>query len=261
MRNWKNWLFPILTVLTVAALALLPLRLSTLRDGELTGTVHTEELSKDSNFPFKSPELPGRIWLLVQWQEMPDRLAVMAQELEGGERDREIRRLREALAALADLLPPETAARLSEIDGDSWEWSRSYLRDRTDLSSASFTEATTYAKREGRSLSATLDGESGQLVGLTFHDAKYLPFTLPPRELGETLLDRLGLEYELADDAASEEVYGWATFRLPECGSWFMVSQFDNGLSFRFHLDWETVDAAVSESYGYPVDADSIQKR
>ena len=53
MRNWKNWLFPILTALTVTALALLPLRLSTLEDGKLTGTVHAEDLSEDSNFPFK----------------------------------------------------------------------------------------------------------------------------------------------------------------------------------------------------------------
>ena len=45
MRNWKNWLFPILTALTVTALALLPLRLSTLEDGKLTGTVHAEDLS------------------------------------------------------------------------------------------------------------------------------------------------------------------------------------------------------------------------
>lgn len=261
MRNWKNWLFPILTCLTVAALALLPLRLSTLRDGELTGTVHAEELLADSNFPFKSPELPGRVWLLVQWQEMPDRLTVMAQELEGAERDREMQRLREALAVLADSLHPVTAARLGEVDGDSWDWSRYYLRDRTDLSSASFTEASTYDKREGRSLSVILDGESGQLVYLAFHDAKYLPFNRSPRELGEILLDRLGLEHELADHVTTEDVYGWATFRLTECKSWFMVSQFDSGLSFRFHVDWEAVDAAVSESYGYPADAESMQKR
>ena len=51
MRNWKNWLFPILTALTVAALALLPLRLSVLEDRELTGTVHAEALTAENNFP------------------------------------------------------------------------------------------------------------------------------------------------------------------------------------------------------------------
>lgn len=59
MRNWKNWLFPILTALTVTALALLPLRLSTLEDSRLTGTVHAEDLSEDSNFPFKPPGPAG----------------------------------------------------------------------------------------------------------------------------------------------------------------------------------------------------------
>lgn len=261
MRNWKNWLFPILTVLTVAALALLPLRLSVMEDGKLTGAVHAEELPADSNFPFKPPELPGRIWLLVQWQELPDNLTVMTQELEGAERDREMRRLREALADLGLLLHPDTAALLSEIDGDSWDWSRYYLRDRADLSSASFTMVSTYNKQLGASLSATLDGESGQLAGLRFHSAKRILFTRSPRELGETLLDRLGLEHELADDAVTEDVYGWAAFRLPACKSWFTVSQTDLQLSFSFHVDWETVDAALSEAYGYPTDAVSMQKR
>ena len=77
MRNWKNWLFPLLTALTVTALALLPLHLSTLEDGRLTGTVHTEPLAADNNFPARPPDLPGRIWLLLQLAEMPENLTVM----------------------------------------------------------------------------------------------------------------------------------------------------------------------------------------
>ena len=147
MRNWKNWLFPILTALTVTALALLPMRLSTLEDSKLTGTDHAEDLSEDSNFPFKPPDLPGRIWLLVRLNEMPENLTIMSQELEGEDRDREMRRLREALADLGSLLPPSTAALLTEADGDSWDWSRYYLRDQTDLSSASFITASTYDQK------------------------------------------------------------------------------------------------------------------
>ena len=82
MRNWKNWLFPILTALTVAALALLPLRLSTLEDRELTGTVHAEALTADNNFPSKPPELPGRVWLLAQYQSVPTFLTIVGQEPE-----------------------------------------------------------------------------------------------------------------------------------------------------------------------------------
>ena len=82
MSNWKNWLFPILTGLTVTALALLPLRLSTLEDGELTGTVHAEPLKADNNFPSKPPELPGRLWLLAQYHSIPDFLTIVGQEPE-----------------------------------------------------------------------------------------------------------------------------------------------------------------------------------
>ena len=83
MRNWKNWLAPILTGLTVVALALLPLRLSTLQDERLTGTVHTEPLAEDSNFPAKPPELPRRLLLLAQQRELADTLTIIGQELEG----------------------------------------------------------------------------------------------------------------------------------------------------------------------------------
>ena len=197
MRNWKNWLFPILTALTVTALALLPLRLSTLEDNKLTGTVHAEDLSEDSNFPFKPPDLPGRLWLLVQWQEMPENITIMSHELEGAERDRAMAQLREDLAELGSLLSPAARTLLSEIDGDFWEWSRHYLRDQTDLSSASFITASTHDKNQEAYLSATVDGESGQIVGLTFSNVNIegIPCSVSSLELGKAILDRLGLYY------------------------------------------------------------------
>lgn len=264
MRNWKNWLFPILTCLTVAALALLPLRLSTLRDGELTGTVHTEALAEDSNFPFKPPDLPGRIWLLLQWQEMPDGLTIMAQELEGTERNREMERLHKALSDLEDVLPPGLANLLISVDGDSWDWERYYLRDQADLSSASFTLAGTYDKRAGISFSATMDVESGQIIGLQVAGTQTGKYAAPPLETGKALLDHLGLNYEPADNLVSEDVYGLATFRLLDCKSWLMVSCSGHSLSFQFNLDWEAMENEIAESYGHPgasaTDANSIQK-
>lgn len=256
MRNWKNWLFPILTVLTVTALALLPLRLSTLEDGRLTGTVHAEPLTADNNFPAKPPELPGRIWLLVQWHEMPDNLTIMSQELEGTDRDREMRRLREALGDLGTLLSPMAAALLAEADGDSWNWSRFYLRDQTDLSSASFAMASTYDKSQHTSLSATVDGESGQLVSLAFRCAGGVPCGASAQELGETILDRLGLEY-VPEQGSDSSAY----FRLPDCKSLFWIAKEWNELNFNFTLDWSAVDAEIAVSYGRePMDAASMQK-
>lgn len=256
MRNWKNWLFPILTALIVVALALLPLRLSTLEDGRLTGAVHTEPLAADNNFPARPPEPPGRIWLLVQWQEMPENLTVMGQELEGADRDREIRRLQAALADLGDLLSPTAAALLEEADGDSWDWFRYYLRDQTDLSSAGFTMASTYDKDRRTSLSATMDGESGQILHLTFHCADGVPCDASARELGEAILDRLGLDYVPEQDFDTS-----AYFRLPDCRSLFWVVTEWNELDFGFTLDWSAVDGEIAASYGRePTDASSMQK-
>ena len=256
MGNWKNWLLPILTALTVAALALLPLRLSTLEDGRLTGTVHAEPLTADNNFPAKPPELPGRVWLLVQWQEMPDYLTVMGQELEGTDRDREMDRLRAALADLGTLLPPYAASLLAGADGDSWNWTRYYLRDQTDLSSASFIMASTRDKLGRAHLSATLDGESGQLLALAFHRIDGVFVDASAQELGEAVLDRLGLDHTLVEDTG-----GVAYFRLTDCKSLFWIVKDWNELDFNFTLDWEAVDEEVALGYGHePVDALSMQK-
>lgn len=256
MGNWKNWLLPILTALTVAALALLPLRLSTLEDGRLTGTVHAEPLTADNNFPAKPPDLPGRIRLLVQWQEMPEKITLMSQELEGADRDREMRRLREALADLGTLLSPTSAALLAEADGSSWDWFRYYLRDQMDLSSASFIEATTYDKSRHITLSAVLDGESGQILRLVFRSVDGVPCDASPQELGEAILDRLGLVYT-PEESFSASAY----FRLPDCGSLFWIMLDWNELDFNFTLDWDAVDSETAEIYGHPgTDALSMQK-
>lgn len=256
MRNWKNWLFPILTALTVAALALLALRLSILEDGELTGTVHAEPLTADNNFPAKPPDLPGRIRLLVQWQEMPEKITLMSQELEGEDREREMRRLREALTDLGSLLLPSSAARLTEADGNSWDWFRYYLRDQTDLSSASFIEASTYDKDRRITLSAVLDGESGQILRLVFRSVDGVSCGASAQELGEAILDRLGLAYTLGEnfDASSY-------FRLPDCGSLFWIAKEWNELDFSFTLDWSAVDEETAVRYGHEAtDAVSMQK-
>ena len=263
MRNWKNWLLPILTALTVTALALLPLRLSVMEDGKLTGTVHAEPLAADNNFPAKPPELPGRVWLLVQWQELPENLTVMGQELEGEDRDQEMRNFREALADLGSFLSPSAEALLAEAGGDSWDWSRYYLRDQTDLSSASFVTAQAYDKFPGSFISVTLDGMDGRILSLYFSSVDAMEPDSSPRELGEALLNHMGLSYELAQDGSEEDgVYGFATFRLPECKSWFTLHQLRHELNFSFTLDWSAMDGETAASYGHEAtDATSIQKR
>ncbi len=254
MRNWKNWLLPILTLLTVAALALLPLRLSTLEDSELAGAVHTEPLAADNNFPSRPPELPGRVWLLAQWQEMPENLTIMSQELESADRSRETQRL---WKALAELLSPEAAALFAGTAADSWDWTRYYLRDQADLASASFTVTYAYDKSQRTFLSATLDGESGQILRLDFHSTDGVLCGTSPLELGKAILDRMELEY------TPEDVIGnTAYFRLPDCKSLFWIIKDWNELDFNFSLDWSAMDRETAVDYGHePTDAGLIQKR
>ena len=259
MRNWKNWLFPILTGLTVTALALLPLRLSTLEDGKLTGAVHTEALPENSNFPSAPPELPGRLWLLVQCIEKPDTLTIMAQTLEEPELEREIQRLHEALNALNEILPPQAAETLEQIDMFSCD--RYYLRDQTDLSSASFSFFNGYDRHTNAYLSAQLDGVSGQLVGLHVSSLpESFAYRLSARETGEKLLDHLGLSYEPEETVDGEGLEGAASFRLPEWNGQFLLSQNALHLDFNFLVDWSAVDQDIAEAYGYgPTDSDASQ--
>ena len=176
MRNWKNWLFPILTALTVAALSLLPLRLSTLEDGRLAETVHAEPLTADNNFPFKPPELPGRVWLLVQYHSMPEFLTIVQQEPEAEKQKELSAQARTELQKLAELgILPET----SGVYNADFSASLLYLRDQRDLSSASFAMLDAYDQKAGKILSLYLDQESGHILALELFSKQLRTF--PPR--------------------------------------------------------------------------------
>lgn len=258
MRNWKNWLFPLLTCLTVAALALLPVRLSALRDSQLTGTVHAEPLSEDSNFPFKPPELPGRIWLLSQYKVFPDRVVLMEQSLEKDSEDwRNAAGMANAeLYALygAGVLPLQIVEPYLD-----YSVTRLYLRNPEDLSSAGFLMMGANAKETGFYVDLVLDIETGKALAVDLSAKKGYPFDAPALELGKAVLDRLGLGYVPGEDHGAA-----ASFRLPECGSEFwMLNESGRWLNFSFELDWSAVDAETAEMYGWSVsatDASSMQK-
>ena len=141
MRNWKNWLLPLLTALTVGALALLPLRLSTLEDDRLTGTVHAEDLTADNNFPSKPPELPGRIRLLTQYQSVPELLTIVGQEPEAAKLEE---LSNQAWAELARLVKLGILPEKSGVYNRGFRGSLLYLRDQRDLSSAAFAMLDTF---------------------------------------------------------------------------------------------------------------------
>lgn len=232
VRNWKNWLPPVLTALTVACLTVLPLRLSGLRDGKLIGTVHAEELGADSNFPARPPELPGRVWLLAERNERPDRLTIVDQQLEGEELDLAFEQVYEELRQLeeAGVLPPVSAwEEFDRVTGN-----RVYLRDQTDLSSAAFWELNVYWKETGEYMWLYLDKETGRVLALM---SWFYGETADPETMGRRFLDRLGLKYEMMEQLDTS-----ALFRLTE--SSVLYDFVREGFFFQIQpiVDWDRAD-------------------
>ncbi len=230
MRNWKNWLFPILTALTVVALALLPLRLSTLEDGKLTGTVHVEPLAADNNFPSKPPELPGRIRLLAQYSSVPELLTFVGQEPEAekleelsGQARADLRRLEEL-----EILPEKFGTLDRAFDG-----SVIYLRDQRDLSSAAFTFLSTYDGQSGEYLQLYLDGESGQILGINLRSELLWDFPASAEDAGKAFLGNLGLNYALADTVQRD----LAVFYLADSSTVYWVRRHDDYLGITLEVD------------------------
>lgn len=245
MSNWKNWLFPILTGLTVTALALLPLRLSTLEDGELTGTVHAEPLKADNNFPSKPPELPGRLWLLAQYHSIPDSLTIVGQEPE-----------REKLTELSAQAQTELQrlAELGILPEKTWEYSQDftggllYLRDQRDLSSAAFAYLNAYDKQTGDYLSLYLDGESGRILELEMNSEQLWEFSVSAEDIGRVFFDGLDLEYELISNV-QENV---AAFQLADSNTVHWVRRYRDTLHITLEVDWQMVDDETRIAMGYP---------
>ena len=247
MRNWKNWLAPIFTCLTVVALALVPLRLSTLRDQQLTGTVHTEALAEDSNFPAKPPELIRRLQLLAQQRELADSLTIIGRELEGRVLAENVGQVRGELAALveAGALPDALDSSNAELFG-----SKLYLRDQADLSSAGFVNLGGYDKASGEYRSLVLDAETGLLVDLELDCAWILKEPLDAAEAGAAFLDRLGAAYQLVDSNSL-----CACFRLQGAPVLYYTTIGRTTLHIGPWLDWEAPELSQGAAVGFPTDA------
>lgn len=240
MRDWRNWLLPLLTGLIVFVLALLPLKLSTLQDNSLTGTVHSEELTADSGFPAKPPDLAGRIWLLAQSEELEDNLSCISYLLE---EDLELLEARSLMdfeikgLQLAKVLP----SNLSSFP-DSFTAVRTSLRNQTDLSSTQFLFVFAHDAVGGCTLSMQLDLEAGRTVSLRLYSPALPKYLSSAQELGQTFLDRLGLTYELL-----EETDGDIILRLPE-QPYLRYSVYLSWDVLTIHpgVDWAALEEAAS---------------
>lgn len=224
MRDWRNWLLPLLTCLIVFVLALLPLKLSALQDNSLTGTVHSEELTADSGFPAKPPDLAGRIWLLAQSEELEDNLSCVSCLLEDDLELLEARALMDVEIKglqLARVLP----SNLSSFP-DSFTAVRTSLRNQTDLSSTQFLFTFAYDDAGGCTLSMQLDLETRRTVSLRLYSSALPKYLSSAQDLGQAFLDRLGLTYEL-----QEEVDGDIILHLRE----------QPYLRYSVYLSWDTL--------------------
>lgn len=227
MTGKRTSLFLLLAALTV--LALLPPRLSLL--GDETGVVHTEALGENSNFPIKPPDLPGRVWLLVQWQQSSGSVTIVEQSVEEtAAREEAERQVRAALAELTEVgvLP----AGQPDFE-EGFTVSRLYLRDQTDLSSAGFLLVESRNQKE-YALSMALDLETGQALTFRLAGPRVFMEDLSPQEMGRRFLDRLGLE---SSPLGTSDPYGYA-FHLPDCRSVLTATVFQRLLKFGLEMDW-----------------------
>lgn len=232
MRNWRNWLLPVLTCLAVVGLALLPLRLSTLRDREFTGAVRTEELGENSNFPARPPVLERRLWLLAQWEERPGDFTVVGQDLmEGSEELATVETaVRAELAELAELgVLPDALEGFTSFSG-----SRFYMRDPQDLSSAGFLTASAYEPERDVFFTLTLDSETNRILQFRMYFFQVKKYVKDPVTLGTAFLNRLGLSCEVMEAWDSA-----AYLRIPDSGVCYFVMTDRNQLEIVPRRDWE----------------------
>lgn len=207
MKNWKNRLLPILTCLVVLCAALLPQRLSELRDRTLLGTVHTEKLTDDWLLA-RPLSLAERIELLSLWSWEPERFTVVTQDLSAQKMPKEMAglqtqvweeldRLAEAGVLSKEMLPED----ISRISG-----TRTSVRLPEDLREATFLWMEVTDKWKGTDLSIVLDADTGHAVALQvfFPVSEQLPVTAA--ESGKVFLDRLGIENQVQSSGADHAV-------------------------------------------------------
>lgn len=240
MRDWRNWLLPILTFLTAACLTALPPRLSDWGDRELAGSVHAEALREDNNFPLRPPALERRLELAAA-MELQDSGGLMdaRREFTAQESGEMAKEVRGELAALAELgiLPRETA------ETAEFTFTDVYLRDPVDLASARFVRS---VSRQGP-MTLLLDGETGRVLRLRIHEWRC---PLDPAEAGESFLGRLGLEGELVSGSG-----GFALFHVPNSGVRYDVLQYRTWMEIRLGLKGaaeEETDKTVSQTAQSP---------
>lgn len=189
MRRIDQWLLPILTCLVVLAALLLPQRISRWRDEAALDGPHTEELKTENDLPTQSLTLEERILLLAQYNDAPDSMTAIVQELElSGEVEELMHAELEQLCA-GGILDSEA---IPESFAPFWGH-RIYLRAPDKIWGASFLTMEGYLKEDGTSLSLVLDEASGIALRLEVFTPAIQKWVGEPVDVGLFFLDRMGV--------------------------------------------------------------------
>lgn len=233
MKKWKNRLLPIFTCLVVLGAALLPQRLSELRDHTLMGTVHTEKLT--DNWLLARPlSLAERIELLALWADEPERFTVVTQELSVKMTPEEILALQtqvwKELKSLADagIFPDEMLQEeFSDLSGK-----RTSVRLSDDLRSTTFLRLNRLDKRSGMHLSIFMDADTGHTVAMQAFFPTSVRLSATASDIGKAFLDRLDLENQIQTSCTNQ-----AVLLLPETNTLYAVDlDYSDGDGYLFLL-------------------------
>ncbi len=200
MKYIIRWLLPAITVLTILSAALLPEKLSQFRDQKLFHAIHAEEISSNSSLPIWTPDLIQKLSLLYLHNNNPDgNITIINRSLNDSESTPEERRIMEELLYTelnslveAQILPKDLFSKNYHLSSAL----RFYVQDNQENKGNWFLSVELYDETLNYwGASIILDEETGKLLHLSLFSSENLP-PISPEIMGQTFLDRLGIEYE-----------------------------------------------------------------
>lgn len=252
MKNLKKWLLPALTLLVVLGAVLLPPWAAQVKDAQLLGRVHTEEMA--GSLSFQAASLTDRLGLLARWSAGGE-VASLTQELaddeielhtqqpvapgpapSGGQTSDDMEDLVYMLlearvrAALDRLAPEGTFLRDVLPQGlEGVTAQRLLLWEPSGGLAASFLQVQWEPAQTGRawSLSLTLDEENDLILSLTLKNPHMAGLQAGwgvsgvelPYLVGEHYFSYLGVDSEVRIVSDGES----AVYALPESGALYLV--------------------------------------
>lgn len=219
MKTIKSWLLPALACLSVLVAALLPPRVSLLRDRSLDRAIYTEEAAPDSSLSSHSTTLSERISLLYQMEfDRDDSVITVIQEQD--DLDLTEQTALTALKSLASncVIPltaiPET---IPDLSGSQF-----ICRSRSNGVSASFLQLSG-GDAAGFYFTMVLDEESGAVCVMELVSGNAAHTLGLSEQMAEQYYDSLGLEAELSWSNQESSRY-----RLTGTEDFFQVFQLDS---------------------------------